>query len=123
MQVVPFVYPVRAVDDVYPVPAMPERWLTWQAWQAEQSDRIFAEARMARKLSGNTVEQSWPAKVTPFQFAYFDDLCKLPSTSEPELIERARERGILAECASAFWKATHSQARSTSQSNEREETP
>lgn len=82
-----------------------ERWLTLAAWQAEQADRLFAGAHEIRKVAANTVAHPCkPAKVTPFQFSFFDQLSRIAAVSEPELVDRARMQGIPTEAVGAYRK-------------------
>jgi hypothetical protein len=81
-----------------------EHWLPWASWLAEQVERIFAEARPSRRKAGDDPAER-PNRATSFQRAFFLQLSTLPASTEAELIDRARQVGVPAECAIAFWRS------------------
>jgi hypothetical protein len=122
---VPAMYKERDVEGE-PVP-----WRVLRAMQVAREepwivrDRMLAE--MARSLHRTSCSkeparhpaQDWSklTRVTPFQRGFFSDLAKIPAETFAELMEKSSRRGILRECAEAYWrfKTTHQQSDSDGQ--------
>jgi hypothetical protein len=90
-----------------------ENWISWEAWVARERDRIFAEAKLHSQVNRRQVSNV-EDHASPFQRRFFLRLESLQANSESDLIEQGRRLGILPECCSAYWRATHRPAEASS---------